>query len=93
MKYVAKPGMIPLNGNPAAALVIDIRSTRIVDSESGGNAHATLDSVFKKINDEGKLVVDVAAKFGDESQEAEFDFKYDDGGQKYGAGTAFLQDE
>lgn len=92
LKYIAKPGMTPLSGNPAAPTIIDIRSTKIVDSDVKG-AHATLDSIIKKINNDGRLVIDVAAKYGDESQEAEFDFKYDSDGEKYGAGTAFLQDE
>jgi len=37
------------------------------------------------------LCITTSAMYTDNTQEAEFDFRFDDGGGKYGAGTAFLQ--
>lgn len=76
---------------------IDIRKTPFFDSDEGEDAEvATLDTFFKSINDEeedARLVVDCdESLWADEEQEdgKEFHFKYDDEGEKFGAGTAFL---
>lgn len=70
---------------------IDIRTTQIADSENPGST-ATLDTFFKEITD-SQLKARTDATWSDASgEEGEFDFKFDDTGNKFGAGTAFLQD-
>ena len=86
--YKANP-YVPGN----TATTIDIRKTIIADSAN--NETARLDSFFIRIKDK-KLQMDKDAMiatgtyFDDKS--GVFDFKYDDTGKKYGAGTAFLQE-
>lgn len=74
-------------------LVIDIRNTTIVDSQQpeGDRADSKLDTIFKHINSDGDLVIKTTALFADDENEEEFDFKYDEDGEKFGAGTAFLK--
>lgn len=72
---------------------IDIRKTIIVDSANKESAR--LDSFFKRIKDsklqmDKDAIIGTGTYFADEA--APFDFKYDPDTQKYGAGTAFLQD-
>lgn len=70
---------------------IDIRTTQIADSNNPGQT-ATLDTFFREITDQ-ILKARTDAKWKEEGgQEAEFDFKFDDEGDKFGAGTAFLQE-
>jgi hypothetical protein len=83
------PGM-PINPSPAAPTIIDIRKTKIVDSDNPG-ASAFLSSVIRQILD-SNLVINTDAKFGDGTNTQPFDFKFDSEGGKFGAGTAFLQD-
>jgi hypothetical protein len=77
---------------------IDIRTTPVIDSDLGEDGPvAYLESFFKKITEGGnsKLVVDcVESLWGNEAQAEgkEFDFKFDEDGDKFGAGTAFLQE-
>lgn len=84
------PGSYNYNDNG-----IDIRSTIISDSKNP-DVYATLDTIYKAINPDGKLVIDAdAALYGDE-QHADgevFDYRYDSDGEVFGAGTAFLKDE
>lgn len=68
---------------------IDIRKTKIFDSNTQNNT--TLDTFFEEISG-GKLHGKTSASWKDESNEGEFDFKWDDEGNKFGAGTAFLKD-
>ncbi len=88
-------GLGPLNHDMTG---IDIRTTPIIDSDQDGST-STLDTFFKKLTDEGdesKLLVDCdESKWADsENQDGkEFDFKFDDDGEKFGAGTAWLKDE
>jgi hypothetical protein len=80
--------------NPTGSpLVIDIRNTTIVDSNQpeSDRADSKLDTIFKHINSDGDLVIKTDALFGDDDNEEEFDFKYDEDGEKFGAGTAFLK--
>jgi len=93
------PGLIPLSNpideprqipDPEFPFTIDIRETEVVDSENGTSA--TLDSFFKAIKD-SKLQGSVNAEWSDGSKDAEFDFKHDSEGNKFGAGTAFLKDD
>lgn len=70
---------------------IDIRTTEIADSDNPGTT-ATLDSFFKEVT-EGKLKASTDATWkNDDEEEAVFDFKFDEEGVKFGAGTAFLGD-
>jgi len=76
---------------------VDIRKTPFFDSDEGEDAEvATLDTFFKSINDEdedARLVVDCdESLWADEEQEdgKPYHFKYDEDGEKFGAGTAFL---
>ena len=86
---VKVPDILPI---PAGAYAIDLRRTTIVDSENG--RVASLDSFFRGINDSEELVANTEAKFGDDDHPdgEPFDFKYDEDGAKFGAGTAFLKD-
>lgn len=77
--------------DPGGTFWIDIRTTEISDSQNQGQT-ATLDTFFKEIT-EGKLKGDTKATWTDGTQSGEFDFKFDDGGSKFGAGTAFLKDD
>lgn len=76
---------------PSSGITIDIRKTNIIDSDNPG-ATAHLDSIIREINDED-LILDTDAKFGDGDNTEAFDFKYDEDGGKFGAGTAFLKDD
>jgi hypothetical protein len=93
MKYFAKQGRTPIDGNPATPTIIDIRKTKVIDSDGNPKNVAHFDSIIKQISQSGDLLIDTEAKFTDGSNEEKFDFKFDDGGGKFGAGTAFLQDQ
>ena len=72
---------------------IDIRKTVITDSDYE-DRWAVLATVFRHINEDGRLVIDADnAQYGsqEEPQEAPFDYRFDTKGGKWGAGTAFLQ--
>jgi len=90
LNYIDPLPPIEKPGSPAGSLVIDIRRTKIIDSDNPG-VEAILASVLRGIIS-GALVIDTAAKFGDGSNTQVFDFEFDSGGGKFGAGTAFLQD-
>lgn len=95
LNYVDPISPPPLMPNPAETFVIDLHRTTIIDSESDGR-EASLGTFFKRVNENGQLVVDAdLAKFGDdEHPDGEtFDFKFDDEGGQFGAGTAFLKDD
>ncbi len=97
---VAAKAPIPDVLPPSSATVIDIRKTRIIDSEHKEIGSAYLSSIIAKIyddEDEGNILVldaDKAKLCSTEQAEPKvFDFKYDEEGEKFGAGTAFLQEE
>jgi len=83
--------------------MIDLHKTFIVDSGPNNEyspKRSKLSTFFRAVSDEDKLVVDAdAARWSTEEEEATpngaigkpFDFKYDEDGEKYGAGTAFLK--
>lgn len=76
----------------SVTLEIDIRKTMIVDSDNEG-VSSILATIYKKINEDGSLVIDADnAKYGDgDHPEGEvFDYRFDDDGGQFGAGTAFL---
>ncbi len=73
---------------------IDIRTTLVTDSDNKDRPPSTLDTIYKHINEDGKLVIDTEeARYGDEDHpDGEvFDYRYDDDGEEWGAGTAFLK--
>jgi hypothetical protein len=83
------PPLLDYNGT---SLEIDIRKTIIIDSDN--DTSSTLDTIYRKINDDGELVIDTeGAKYGDDSHPAGevFDYRFDDDGGEWGAGTAFLK--
>jgi hypothetical protein len=90
LNYIDPLPGLPLSGNPASPTVIDIRKTKIVDSDNPG-VSAFLSSVIRQILD-SNLVIKTEAQFGDGTNTQPFDFKFDSEGGKFGAGTAFLQD-
>jgi hypothetical protein len=109
------------------AISIDIRQTKVFDSESDNpDIHSHLSTLLQGISESGDLVLRDAAMIGndenpdgtpltdvfqigesgylclrtdlwfldmeEEGKETNFDFKYDDENEVWGAGTAFLQD-
>lgn len=85
------PPKLPGIGQPE--VVIDIRKTKVTDSENEGQ-YAYLSTILKGINEAKELLLKTSAKFASDEQPdgKEFDFKYDDEGDKFGAGTAFLKE-
>ena len=79
--------------------IIDIHTTKIIDSRNPELGAAYLDSIIAKIHageDGSILVLDGDhAKLCTVAQATPktFDFKYDEDGEKFGAGTAFLQED
>jgi len=75
----------------SSPLVIDIHKTKVIDKKK--KKASTFSTVFKLINQDDELVIDTGAKYGDDDHEdgKEFDYKFDEDGDKYGAGTAFLK--
>ncbi len=86
--------MVPLAalGSVAGDLTIDIHRTKIYDTSSGERQEGYLSSLIKRVNEDGKLVLDGDALIAADDVEKSFDFKYDEEGDTLGAGTAFLQD-
>lgn len=72
---------------PTSPTWIDIRITKIYDSLT--QQSTTFDTFFEEISN-NKLHGKTAASWKDGSNTGEFDFKWDE--DKFGAGTAFLQD-
>lgn len=70
---------------------IDIHTTQIYDSVT--DEVSQLSSILREITADDGIVIDTEATFGDGSNNKEFDFKFDTDGEKFGAGTAFLQDD
>lgn len=91
----AGPRTPPINStliqDQGEVFFIDIRTTEIADSDNPGST-ATLDSFFKEVTG-AKLKGRTDATWKDDTNEAEFDFKFDGNGDKFGAGTAFLLDD
>jgi len=70
---------------------IDIRVTEVLDSDNPGNV-TTFDTFFKKVTS-NKLYGDVDGEWSDGTNDEVFDFKFDEDGGEWGAGTAFLKDD
>ncbi len=83
-----------LQETQSGTFVIDLHKTTIIDSKREG-VEAKFSSFFKRINEDGDLVCDTKkALFGDDEDHKNgevFDFRYDDDGEIFGAGTAFLK--
>jgi hypothetical protein len=77
-------------GSPAGSLVIDIRRTKVIDSDNPG-VEAILASVLRGIAD-GDLVIDTSAKFGDGANSQPFAFEFDSEEEQFGARIAYLKD-
>ena len=74
---------------------IDIRTTEISDSDNPGEV-TTLDTFFANVTDnilKAKTAAIWTEGSGLDDEEGEFDFKWDEDGEKFGAGTAFLKEE
>jgi hypothetical protein len=74
----------------ASDVTLDLAKTKIVDSREDRTDYRYLKDVLRI--GETKLCVKTATTFSDGTEEVEFDFKYDEEGKKFGAGTAFLKD-
>lgn len=85
------PGGFNPIANDDPIFFIDIRTTQIADSDNPGQT-ATLDTFFFEITN-NILKGDVSASWTDGENDSNFDFKYDDEGGVWGAGTAFLKDD
>jgi len=75
---------------PSGTVTIDIRKTRIIDSDNPG-VEAKLDTIIRKIADE-ELFLDTESKFSDGTNDETFAFEFDDEESKFGAKIAFLKD-
>jgi hypothetical protein len=94
LNYVDPIDPPPLMDFSSSVLEIDIRTTAIIDSANKENPTSTLDTIYRKINEDGKLVIDTEeARYGDDahSEGEAFDYRFDDDGGEWGAGTAFLK--
>lgn len=89
LNYIDPLPPLPLVSQQAGQLVIDIRKTIITDSDYGTDS--ILATVFRNITD-GALVVDTGALFGDDSNTAEYFFKYSDDDGQFVAGAAYLKE-
>ena len=84
---------IPRIDVPSGVTAIDIRKTRIVDSQNPSDVDgATLDSILYGITDSGMIKIKTSALFADEEHDegAVFHFRYDTEHERYAAGSAFL---
>ena len=92
---VMLPGYSPFVLPPISPGIIgiDIHNTPILDGEKG--TVATLDTFFKEVSSDGYLLGDTKAYWADDAHDdtaaQQFDFKFDDEGGMWGAGTAFLK--
>lgn len=86
------PKLIDNQFDQEPIVIIDIRSTLITDANNLDTV-TTLDSFFEEVTDQKlKARTDATWKKTD-GDEGEFDFKFDDDSGKFGAGTAFLNDD
>ena len=84
---------VPRIDTPSGVMAIDIRKTRIVDSENASEVDgATLDSIIYGITEDGKLQIKTSALFADaEHPDGDiFHFRYDTENERFAAGSAFL---
>ncbi len=78
---------------PLGIVGIDIHNTPVVDGKKQNITF--LDSFFREVSSDGFLIGDTTAYWGDDehndADSKQFDFKFDDEGDMFGAGTAFLK--
>jgi hypothetical protein len=78
---------------PLGLVGIDLHKTAIFDTEK--MTITTPDTFFKEISPDGYLIGNTDAYWGNDAHTGDnakkFDFKFDDDGDKFGAGTAFLK--
>jgi hypothetical protein len=72
---------------PAGPLVIDIRTTKIIDSDNDSQ-QAILADILRIRSDE--IVIRTQSQFYDGDNQAEFAFEFDDEESKFGADIAYL---
>lgn len=82
------PPDMPQNG-----IIIDIRKTRIIDSDNPNSGTSYLETIIKKIDEENDLVINTDAKFGDDTNTKPFDFEYDPDVELWIPGSAYLRDD
>ena len=93
--FMAQPTNPPAIADLQSGLVIDIRKTHIIDTRDASSRYAKFSSVFKNINNAGKLTLRKDVLIADNSHpDGEiFDFKWSDEYELWAAGTAFLRDD
>lgn len=79
-----------INDSGNTPFFIDIRTTEVLDSQNPGNV-TVFASFFKEITN-ATLKGNTSATWKDDSNEGDFDFKWDSEDGHFGAGTAFLED-
>lgn len=98
--YVNYRGDMPIPPVDDGALgleIIDLRKTLVIDSDDPDLEGAYLDTFFKGLNGDGdKLIVDCDESLWTNAESGEADgkpyhFRYDEDGEKFGAGTAWLK--
>jgi hypothetical protein len=92
--FLAQPTNPPIPSDLTTGFVIDIRKTRITDSEEAPRQTAYLADFIYGINADNQLVLRKDLKIADEEHpDGEiFDFKWSDDYDLWAAGTAFLRD-
>jgi hypothetical protein len=91
LNYIDPPPRMEIPNSPRGSFLIDIRNTKVIDSDNPG-AEARLDSVFASINEDSQLEITTSAKFTDGDDAGEFLFVFDDEEEQWGAGIAYLKD-
>ena len=76
---------------PTDIFSIDIRETSVIDSQNPGQA-VHFDTFFKQIAGL-RLQGDTEAIWADTDYQGQFDFKWDEEDEEWGAGTAFLEED
>ncbi len=72
--------------------IIDLHYTKIMDSSVSTTLTTELKDILRFIEEDSELAIRTDAKFTDGEDTEEFDFKFDEEGGEWGAGTAFLKE-
>jgi len=72
--------------------IIDLHYTKIMDSSVSSTLTTELKDILRFIEDGAELAIRTSAKFTDDETTETFDFKFDEEGGEWGAGTAFLKE-
>lgn len=93
LNYLDKPKPIQVPPISKGGLTIDIRRTKVIDSSKASNHPAArLDSIFREVDNDGRLVLADSILVGDGDNEGEFTFAFDTEAGAFAAGLAFLAD-